>query len=606
MNDKIMIYVAGNPGAYPLEYYDPDTESYQGVIPELLAQFSAQNRYEIVYYPTEGADQREHLAKNHQVDILSGYREGDPLPAGCDSITLFRTTHQGEELSYYLCFTQSAPAALKGDLATFSAALSQAEISGILIETPAATDSPMGLYAAIGGLALAVVLLLCILALTVRRSRKRLQDLYRQQEHDEITGLGTFDYLQRYYPQLVNDKNRILYTLVYFYVDTDRLRRLSGNHETEEVLRFCALVLQENTADTDLLARVSQHGFVLLKLSGSAEHLRPWVQTVLQRLRSYPQVYGKAVEVNVSAGLYPLQTGDRDLNEILFNAGQEAAAAYRRQEDCGMFSNQSLEKRQMEKGLDSSLKQALDRHEFELYVQFYVDAQDHTIVGGEALSRWLHPEKGLLPPSIFVPMLEQEGLIDQLDYYCLRASCDFLQTLMDHSIQDFFLSCNFSRETFESVDFAEKCKEILHAYHFPRELLIFELTESATTRHLAQIKENMSLLKAQGVSIVLDDFGEGFTSFADLQQYPINGIKLDKHLIDNMSTGTGMAIMRAMVQIGHELGMTILAEGVENEAQAQQLQQIHCDAIQGFHFYSPIPQEQATEKIRQQFSRDSK
>lgn len=601
MSDQIIIYAAGNPAAYPLEYYDASTESYQGVIPQLLAQFSAQSRYEIIYYPTQGADRREHLAKNQQVDLLSGYTEGDTLPAGGETMVLFHTVYQGRDLSYYLCFTSSAPADLKADLESFFAAVPQEEISGILMETSADAHTPTGLYITIGALSIGVVLLLCAIFLLMRRYRRRLRNTQQQLERDEITGLGNFDCFQRYYSQLVNDKNRILYTLIFFYVDTDRLRRLSDTQELEEALRFCAVVLQEYTGDTDILARVSEHGFVLLKLSGNTERLHAQVQTILQRLRAYPQVCGKEADISVAAGLYSLRAGDRDLNEMIFNAEQEARHALKMQANVSVFSHQSMERRQMEQNLRRSLQQALERHEFALYIQFYVDAYDHRIVGGEALSRWLHPEKGLLPPSVFVPMLEQEDLISHLDYYCLRASCAFLQTLKERGVQDFFLSCNFSRETFEAADFAQTCEEILSRYDFPRELLIFELTESAAVKHLSQLQENMARLKACGVSIALDDFGEGVTSFTDLQHYPIDGIKLDKHLIDNMSTGTGLAILRAVVQIGHELDITILAEGVENQEQAQMLQQIHCDAIQGFRFYAPLPEAEAASKILQQF-----
>ena len=601
MSDQIMIYAAGNPAAYPLEYYDASTESYQGVIPQLLAQFSAQSRYEIIYYPTQGADRREHLAKNQQVDLLSGYTEGDTLPAGSETMVLFHTVYQGRDLSYYLCFTSSAPADLKTDLESFFAAVPQEEISGILMETSADAHTPTGLYITIGALSIGVVLLLCTIFLLMRRYRRRLRNTQQQIERDEVTGLGNFDYFQRYYRQLVNDKNRVLYTLIFFYVDTDRLRRLSDTQELEEALRFCAVVLQEYAGDTDILAKVSEHGFVLLKLSGNTEQLQSWVETILQRLHTYPQVCGKDADIAAAAGLYPLRAGDRDLNEMIFNAEQEACHALKRQADFSVFSHQSMERRQMEQNLRRSLQQALERHEFALYIQFYVDAYDHRIVGGEALSRWLHPEKGLLPPSVFVPMLEQEELISHLDYYCLRASCTFLQTLKARGIQDFFLSCNFSRETFEAADFAQTCEDILSKYDFPRELLIFELTESAAVKHLSQLQENMTRLKACDVSIALDDFGEGVTSFTDLQHYPIDGIKLDKHLIDNMSTGTGMAILRAVVQIGHELGITILAEGVENQEQAQMLQQIHCDAIQGFQFYAPLPETEAASKILHQF-----
>lgn len=603
MSDKSLIYVAGNPDAYPLEYYDEATGTYQGVIPQLLAQFSQQSQYDVVYYSPQAKDQREHLAKNLQVDLLSGYTQGDDLPGGCTTVRLFHTVSgNGGDVSYYLCATEAAPAALLDELSAYFTALPQETVSGILMETSTPSQSLTGLYGAIGGLALGVVVLLTILLLTIRRYRKLLRLAQQDLECDETTGLGNLDYLQRYYSQFVSDKNRVLYQLIFFYVDTDRLSRLAGGQECAEALRYCAVTLQGYTADTDILAKVSEHGFVLLKLSATPEQTEECISAALQKIRAYPQTCGKPFDIHVSAGVYPLQAADRDLQEMIFNASQTAHSAYQAQEDFRVFSNETQKKIHTEQALRLTVDHALEHHEFKLYIQFYVDAHRHCIVGGEALSRWLHPEKGLLLPNVFVPVLEREGLIYKLDYDCLRSACAFLQKLADQGIQSFFLSCNFSRETFSAADFPQKCMEIMEDYRFPRELLIFELTESLSAKHSSRIRENMQALKAYGVRIALDDFGEGFTSFADLQQYPVDGIKLDKGLIDNITTKNGIAILRAMVQVGHELGLTILAEGVEQEEQALALQQIHCDVIQGFRFYAPMPDSACMGKILEQFT----
>lgn len=603
MSDKSLIYVAGNPDAYPLEYYDEATGTYQGVIPQLLARFSEESGYDVVYYSPQAKDQREHLAKNLQVDLLSGYTQGDDLPGGCTTVQLFHTVSgDGGDISYYLCATEAAPAALLDELSAYFAALTQETVSSILMETSAPSQSLTGLYGAIGGLALGVVLLLTILLLTIRRYRKLLRQAQQDLECDGTTGLGNLDYLQRYYSQFVSDKNRVLYQLIFFYVDTDRLSRLAGGQECAEALRYCAVTLQGYTADTDILAKVSEHGFVLLKLSATPEQTEECISAALQKIRAYPQTCGKPFDIHVSAGVYPLQAADRDLQEMIFNASQTAHSAYQAQEDFRVFSNETQKKIHTEQALRLTVDHALEHHEFKLYIQFYVDAHRHCIVGGEALSRWLHPEKGLLLPNVFVPVLEREGLIYKLDYDCLRSACAFLQKLADQGVQSFFLSCNFSRETFSAADFPQKCMEIMEDYRFPRELLIFELTESSSAKHSSQIRENMQALKAYGVRTALDDFGEGFTSFADLQQYPVDGIKLDKGLIDNITTKNGIAILRAMVQVGHELGLTILAEGVEQEEQALALQQIHCDVIQGFRFYSPMPDSACMDKILEQFA----
>lgn len=602
MEENVVIYVAGNPNAYPLEYYDVDSQAYEGVIPQLLQEFSAKSGYEVVYYQPDGKDHREQLARNHQVDILSGYTPGESVPHNAGTAALFRATHGEKELTYSLYFTDAAPESLQTELEAFLTSVSQEKVSGLLIDAASAPQSNHALVRTAGALALVVALLLATIALLVRNYRRKLKKAQQDIETDDVTGIGNLDYFARYYKQFVNDKNRILYQLYYFYVDADHLRRIGGSQETDEFLRYCAIVLQEYASDTDILARVSDHGFVMLKLASNTSKVNTWVNTVLERVRDYSRLYTRPFEVNMSIGLYPLQQKDRALNEMIFNAYQCAFLADRDGQDYVLCSEQLLQKFVEEKQLQASVEQALARNEFRLYIQFYVDAETSKIVGGEVLSRWHHPEKGVLMPALFVPLMEREKLISKLDYYCLQEVCEFLQSLVAKKIDKFFVSCNFSRETFAAADFVERAKEIMDRYSFPRELLIFEITESSSSKNVSPILSNIQMLKEYGVSVVLDDFGEGFTSFYDLQSYPMDGIKLDKGLIDHIMTPTGNAILKSMIQVGHELNMTILAEGVEREEQVEALQAIHCDVIQGFYFHYPLPEWEAKNKILEEFA----
>ena len=601
MDEKSLIYVAGNPDAYPLEYYDPDTQTYEGVIPQLLRQFSEQSTYEIVYYQADGTDRRSQLAENMQVDLLSGYSQEDTIPENSGQVTLFRVKYNEMESAYCLYFTAAAPESFQAELQSYSDTISQEEITGLLVETAEEPKVHQGMYWAMGSLAIMVLLLLITIVLLVRSYRKKLRCIQRNVETDETTGLGNMEYLTRYYKQYVNDQNRILYQLIYFYVDVDRLRRVSGNQEADEFLRYCAVILEEYLGDNDILARVSEHGFVLLKLAGSTSSLDEWLGVVLKRISGFTQLYGKPFESNVYAGVYPLRPQDRDLNEMIFRASQGAYEAQREGVGHLYCSQQMVETFARERQLQARLDQAFSNREFQLYLQFYVDAQSFSVVGGEALTRWNHPQKGVLMPGTFIPLMEREKMISRLDYYCLEEVCCFLEDLGRERIDTFFISCNFSRETFASPDFADRVKKIVDQYTFPRELLILEITESAAVRDVTQIQQNIISLKEYGVRIALDDFGEGFTSFYDLQKYSIDGIKLDKGLVDHIMTPCGTSVLKAMIQVGHELNMTILAEGVETDDQVRALQKIHCDVIQGFHFSYPLPQWEAMKQLKATF-----
>lgn len=594
VEEKTLIYVAGNPDAYPLEYFDKDTQTYAGVIPELLAEFSDQSTYEIVYYEADGTDHREELAKQKQVDLFSGYEAEEEQLENTGVVTLF----PGEN-AYTLYFTEAAPDAFQSNLRAYLEQVSPAEVTGLLMASVETPPNTQGMYWTMGAMGAALLVMAAVLLLTVRRYRRRLKESQQNVETDETTGLGNMEYLERYYKQYINDKNRILYQAVYFYVDTDRLRRLSSGQETDEFLRYCAVVLGEYTQDSDILAKVSEHGFIMLKLTGGTDKTDAWLTAILDRIHDYAKLYGKPYETNIYAGIYALRAEDRDLNEIIFQASQGAYGAEK--VDCRYLrcSKGMMDQFMQERHLQASIEQAFAQKEFQLYIQFYVDAANFAVVGGEALSRWKHPQKGVLLPSMFIPLMEREKMISRFDYYCLKEVCFFLKGLLKEGVDTFFVSCNFSRDTFAAADFVQKVQEIMNGFTFPRELLILEITESVSVRNAAQIRQNIIALKKYGVRVALDDFGEGFTSFYDLQKYPIDGIKLDKGLVDHVTTPIGTAILKAMIQVGHELNMTILAEGVETDEQVRAQQEIHCDVIQGFRFSHPMPQWEANAQIIQ-------
>ena len=594
VEEKTLIYVAGNPDAYPLEYFDKDTQTYAGVIPELLAEFSDQSTYEIVYYEADGTDHREELAQQKQVDLFSGYEAEEEQLENTGVVTLF----PGEN-AYTLYFTEAAPDAFQSNLRAYLEQVSPAEVTGLLMASVETPPNTQGMYWTMGAMGAALLVMAAVLLLTVRRYRRRLKESQQNVETDETTGLGNMEYLERYYKQYINDKNRILYQAVYFYVDTDRLRRLSSGQETDEFLRYCAIVLGEYTQDSDILARVSEHGFIMLKLTGGTDKTDAWLTAILDRIHDYAKLYGKPYETNIYAGIYALRAEDRDLNEIIFQDSQGAYGAEK--EDCRYLrcSKGMMDQFMQERHLQASIEQAFAQKEFQLYIQFYVDAANFAVVGGEALSRWKHPQKGVLLPSMFIPLMEREKMISRFDYYCLKEVCFFLKGLLKEGVDTFFVSCNFSRDTFAAADFVQKVQEIMNGFTFPRELLILEITESVSVRNAVQIRQNIIALKKYGVRVALDDFGEGFTSFYDLQKYPIDGIKLDKGLVDHVTTPIGTAILKAMIQVGHELNMTILAEGVETDEQVRAQQEIHCDVIQGFRFSHPMPQWEANAQIIQ-------
>lgn len=598
--EEIVIYVAGNPDSYPVEYYDAESGAYQGVIPDLLRAFSQQSGYEIRYYEPGEADRREQLASNFQVDLISGCDGSEQFrhKEGAELVVL-ETEVQGRKVQYQLWLTDAAPQQLEEELRSFLSQVSQESKAGMLVEAAGARPEQYRrqMQGGIIGLGIAVVLLAGLAAVLLRKYRAGKKQLRQQRERDELTGIGNIDYLERGCRALVGDQNRILYRMCYFYLDIERVERMSSRAWADALLRHTAAVLSDYISQTDLLARVADGGFAVLRLCSSQQELEGWIQLALRRLRSF-SAEGKTYAAQIAAGVYPLKADDYHLDEILFQAAQSAQMACRQGEDFRICTDELQKALQEERQLQEDVRRGFEYGEFQLYLQFYVDAKSQNILGGEALARWEHPERGFLAPGQFIPLMEREGLISQLDFYLLNLACAFLDKLRRAGIEDFFLSCNFSRETLSRADFAETICNIIEGYDFERRHLIFEITESAAFGDASAARENIAAIGRMGVQTALDDFGDGFTSFLDIQENSLDVLKLDKALIDRIGTDFGDTILRAMIGVGHELGLKVFAEGVEKEEQAQMLREAGCDVLQGFLYYYPIPDWEAERKIK--------
>ena len=348
----------------------------------------------------------------------------------------------------------------------------------------------------------------------------------------------------------------------------------------------------------DILAQCGEDLLALRRTADTQEAAR-WADRMVQEIRStFPMELRSR---DIAAGVYPLAAASHDFGHTLFHVCQCARSACREERTSRLCGTDQCRFCQERWDLLDDFFKALERNEFQLYVQFFVHAGSFQIVGGEALSRWYHPKLGLLSPVRYIPLLEETGQIEKLDILGMEMACEFLEELCQHQVQDFFLSCNFARKTFSAPDFVQRCLEVVQRYTFPRKLLILEVTESQqmTRAEMERLRLNIREIRAQGMRVIFDDFGMGFSSFRDLQDCPMDGLKLDKELVDNMHTEKGKIILNTLVEAGHRMGLTILAEGVEQEEQIAILQKLHCDAFQGFRFSVPLPELEARKRILQ-------
>lgn len=413
----------------------------------------------------------------------------------------------------------------------------------------------------------------------------------RSSEHageiEDATGVGNRLYLLKMYSKIPAEK-RPEYAVICFYLDSEHIEGAFGRDTFVSYLRYCVETISEYATPDDIIARVNGPGLISVA-HVTDNDINIGIRHILRKIRTYVSQLDPLFAGDIAAGIYRLRADDYDIHQAVFNAWQTSDLAADEAKDFLFCTGEMVEQFMEERSLRTEIGRGFDNHEFVTYIQFCVDAATGKIVGGEALSRWQHPEKGILSPAKFIPFMEREDIISRMDYYNLEEVCKFLEEVASKGITEFFVSCNFSRKTYAMDNFVDICSGIISKYEFPRNMLVFEITESAVEKNVEQINKNSVMLKELGLKILLDDFGEGFASFYDLHEYPIDGLKLDKALVDRYNTRKGNAIIRGMTRMGHEMNLTVVVEGVENDDQVKELRNIKCDIIQGFRFHRPIP-----------------
>ena len=240
--------------------------------------------------------------------------------------------------------------------------------------------------------------------------------------------------------------------------------------------------------------------------------------------------------------------------------------------------------------IKTSLCDALEREEFQVYYQPQVNVQTGKIMSAEALIRWLHPEKGLISPAQFIPSAEATGFIVELGEWVLQTACRQMQVWQNAGFSGLRVAVNLSARQFHQPDLSSRVAQILAEIGLEPRSLELELTESLMVEDPPSAIATLQQLKSLGVSISIDDFGTGYSSLSYLAQYPFDTLKIDRCFISNITHGcTNAAIVKAIIEMAHSLCLEVIAEGVETEAEKDFLGRYKCDTMQGYFFSPPLP-----------------
>ena len=363
------------------------------------------------------------------------------------------------------------------------------------------------------------------------------------------------------------------------------------------LLQQVASRLNECVRTSDTVARLGGDEFVVLltQLGDNHEEAAAHAELIGEKVRAaiirpyYLATHEYEISASIGITLYRHENGSaedllRQADLAMYqakSAGRNTLRFYNPQMQVAINNRMALE---------ADIRRALLQHQFKLYYQLQVDSQGRGF-GAEALLRWPHPVRGMVPPNEFIALAEDTGLIVPLGQWVLETACAQLRAWSLQALtRHLTLSINVSARQFRQADFVELVLATLRDSGAPAQRLKIELTESLLVNDMQETIAKMQTLKSHGVGFSLDDFGTGYSSLSYLKRLPLDQLKIDRSFVDDLLTDPNdSAIARTVITLGHSLGLAVIAEGVENTEQRDFLAREGCDAFQGYLFARPVP-----------------
>ncbi|MGB9429251.1 MAG: EAL domain-containing protein [Gammaproteobacteria bacterium] len=433
---------------------------------------------------------------------------------------------------------------------------------------------------------------LAAIALQHQRSQSALE---RAQQHDELTGLPNRGLLHDRVELGLARARRERCGLALLFINVDGMHHVNetlGHEAGDQLLKNISGRLRELLCEGDTLARSGGDEFALLLENLIDEkQLLARTETLLATCAEPMHINGREIAVSVTLGATLARLDNIGADDFL----RQAYIALQHARSNGhntleFYSANLTAAASPHLSLAAQLRHALQRGEFQVHYQPQVDLQYGRIVGAEALLRWQHPERGLVSPTEFIPVLEESGLINPVGDWVIDEVGARLAELRDSNRPLPHVAINLSARRFRHAAIAKKIDAMLVRHHLPASALMLELTETLVMHDTRETIELLQTLHEYGLRIAVDDFGTGYSSLSYLKHLPLDVLKIDKKFVDEIATSrVDAAIVSAIIMMAHDLSMRVVAEGVETYAQLDFLRLHACDQMQGYLFSKPLP-----------------
>ncbi|MDP3848326.1 MAG: EAL domain-containing protein [Pseudomonas sp.] len=441
----------------------------------------------------------------------------------------------------------------------------------------------------------------------ITEGKRYQEELEHQANHDSLTGLPNRNLLNDRISQAIafaTNTNR-QFTLAFMDIDNFKVINDSlGHNAGDQLLIQIAARLRDCARKIDTVARLSGDEFIILLANSDqlGEQLA-WLERLKQSIATPLMLDEQEVAVSCSIGFCCFPSDGRDAGTLLRNADTALYQAKHqgRNRICAFMPamNEQVQKRLL---IERETRHALQNHEYLVVYQPQLDLHNGRLCGFEALVRWNRQGK-MVQPNDFIPLAEESGWIVAIDFYVFAAVCQQLTIWRELFNQDLSIAVNFSAISFAEPDYVERILAILQTHGISPRWIKIELTESILMTNADDVLHKMQQLCAQGIRFSIDDFGTGYSSLGYLKRFPFSQLKIDRSFITDIITDPDSAsLTRSMIAIGHNLGIQVIAEGVENAEQLGFLRTAGCDELQGYFYSPPLPPQACLQFLQQEGS----
>ena len=442
-----------------------------------------------------------------------------------------------------------------------------------------------------------------VIRYAIERKRTELE-LVRLAHFDQLTSLPNRTLLRERVDHALARAMRAGSGVATLILDMDRFKEINdmlGHEIGDKLLIEAAQRIRANVRDQDTVARLGGDEFaVILEGVSEAKEVLPVIERIIASLSEVTTIDGHQVKSSTSVGIAMYPENGNDLSELLraadlamYQAKSSGRGRYQ------FFASAMQEEAQSRHALEWALRRAVERNEFELVYQPQLCLRTGAVIGVEALLRWMSPTRGLLTPYHFIAGLEEFGLINEVGEWVLRTACEQVHTWHQMNFQPMRIAVNVSAQQFEDPMLIDKVRSALKETKLPPEFLELELTESCLMSDPAQTTALLREIRDVGVRIAIDDFGTGYSSLTYLHEFPLNALKIDKNFVQSVeSNDRGGPISKMIIGLGQNLGLEVIAEGVETETQLEYMRAHGCDVAQGYLYARPESPEDTTEWLK--------